>query len=57
MTKGMLPAVLEDYRGQIEAVKAGGLALAEQMTPQQRLERLTVEQCLERGAEKHQGAM
>jgi len=53
----MLPAVLEDYRGQIEAVKAGGLALAEQVTPQQKLERLTVEQCLERGAEKHQGAM
>ena len=38
----MLPPVLEDYRRQIESVKAGGLALAAQMTPQQMLERPAV---------------
>ena len=42
MTNGMLPPVLEAYRRQIESVKAGGLALAEQMTPQQMLERPAV---------------
>jgi DinB superfamily len=42
MTNGMLPPVLEDYRRQIESVKAGGLALAEQMTPRQMLERPSV---------------
>lgn len=42
MRNEMLPPVLEDYRRQIESVKAGGLALAAQMTPQQMLERPAV---------------